>query len=142
LAFLFFLVVFMKLIPRPKLGTLYRFLRLDDAQLAALKAGSYQLQMREFSSWAKTLQAAKDIAMKKVGEGHAVIVAARFPSRDLVIDVAGFYAGNHFTDGCAEWTKYVRPEQEVIVAHHAPIRLTTENTTILPGIDEGDHPTP
>jgi len=123
----------MVLIPRPDhIATLYRFLRLSDEQLAAIKGGGLTLDMREFTSWTKSLEAAKIIALKKRGEGHAVVVTARFAPREIVVDVQEFYEENHFHgEGFYEYEKYVRPEQEVIVHHHGPIRLTPQNTMLL-----------
>ena len=120
------------LVPRPAEGmTLYRVLRLTDEQVAAIQNGGLTLEMRNFSSWTKDHGAAIRLTHLKRGDnGTVVIVTARFPAREILIDVADFYESNFFTRGYDEYWKYVRPEQEVIVNHSGPIRLTDANTEI------------
>ena len=132
----------MALVPRPEESfTVYRFLRLTDEQLRAVQSGGLTLEMREFSSWTKSLDAAKLIAMKKQGDGHPIIVKARFPAREIVVDVCEFYDEHHFTaPDFSEYRKYVLPEQEVVICHHGPIRLTSQNTLPLEKPQEGLRP--
>ena len=111
--------------------TLYRVLRLSDEQVAAIQSTGLTLEMRNFSSWTKDHGAAIRLTNLKRGDnGTVVIVTARFPAREILIDVADFYEANHFTRGYDEYWKYVRPEQEVIVNHSGPLRLTDANTEI------------
>ena len=131
----------MNILPRPSESfEVYRFLRLTDQQMRAIKTG-LTLEMREFSSWTKSLDAAKTIAMKKQGNGHPIIVKARFPAREIVVDVSDFYEENDFTArDYSEYHKYVLPEQEVVIYHHGPIRLTPQNTLPLEKPQEGLRP--
>lgn len=122
----------MNIVQRPTASmTLFRVLRLSNHQIEKIKTGGLVLEMRKFSSWTKDHDAAKRLAALKRGDdGATVIVSAKFPKREIVIDVCEFYESNHLTQGFDEYWRYVRPEKEVIVNHHAPIRLTLENTEI------------
>ena len=123
----------MRILPRPtETFEVFRFLRLNDEQYNELKNGSLVLEMRKFSSWTKNIRSAELLAIKKQGSGNPVIVKAKFPSKDIVVDVADFYAENDFDNyEFSEYEKYVRPEQEIIIYHHGAIKLTPENTIFL-----------
>lgn len=122
----------MQLVPRPQAPmVLHRVLRLTDEQISQIKAGGLTLEMRNFSSWTKDEGAANRLAQLKRGDNAVTaIVTARFPAREIVIDVREFYEENHMTSGYDEYWRYVKPEQEVIVNHSGPIRLTLQNTRI------------
>ena len=122
----------MQILPRPDHSmVLYRFLRLTPEQVQQIQNGGLVLEMRKFSSWTKSLEAAKRLSLIKRGNGEAVIVTARLPGREIVVNVAEFYEENEFWGNeFEEYRKYVKPEQEVIVNHSGSIRLTPENTTV------------
>ena len=122
----------LQIIPRPDDSIkLYRFLRLSPEQVKKIRNGGLSLEMRKFSSWTKSLEAAKRFALTKVGDGEAVIVMGIFPANEIVIDVSDFYIEHDFSGmDFSEYYKYVKPEQEVIVNHSGPINLTTENTIL------------
>lgn len=137
----------LQIIPRPDDSIkLYRFLRLSPEQVQKIRNGGLSLEMRKFSSWTKSLEAAKRFALTKVGDDEAVIVMGTFPANEIVIDVEDFYLEHDFSSivtrvmDFSEYYKYVKPEKEVIVNHSGPITLTTENTILDNIVPEGKHP--
>jgi len=132
----------LQIIPRPEDSIkLYRFLRLSPEQVQKIHNGGLSLEMRKFSSWTKSLEAAKRFALTKVGDEEPVIVIGTFPANEIVIDVEDFYLEHDFSSmDFSEYYKYVKPEQEVIVNHSGPITLTTENTILDNIVPEVKHP--
>lgn len=113
--------------PRPALPMrLYRVLRLQPYQMDDFRAGKgFDLRPMRYSSWTKSLDSAELLAQTK---GHnTIILTHTFPPEEVVIDIDDFYR-EHNLHHLDEYRRYVEAEQEVIVRHSEPFRITSENS--------------
>lgn len=119
----------MRILPRPRRPMrLYRVLRLDSPHIAQIDKGGLRLSERRYSSWTKSKDSLDRLLYDRQRDGSKlVIIQAMIAGNNIVVDVAAFYRQNYFTSGdIPEWSRYVRPEQEVIVRHDGPWLITPE----------------
>lgn len=117
----------LKLLPRPRSSkTLMRVLNLNDEQLAAVQTDGLNLELRRFQSWTKSTASLERLVYDRDKGVLPVVIKEIFPPSAIVVDVVAFYRQWHMTSSdFPEWSRYVLPENEIIVQHDGAMRITT-----------------